>query len=108
VLWLDFLARQQHREPGSLAELALDLDRSSGLVGEAMNLRQAEPGTFADRLGREERIEDLAQDVGRDAGAGIFDAHGDKVAALVGRRAIVRADRDRSARWHGVAGIDDE
>ena len=71
-----FLARQQDRDRGALAEFACDLDRSAGLMREAVNLRKPQAGALADRLGREEGIEDLAEHVGRDAGAGI--CHGDR------------------------------
>ena len=91
---LGVLAQQQDRDRGSLAEFAFDLDRSAGLVREAMDLRQAEAGALADRLGREERIEDLAQDVGSDAGAGIRDADGDIVAGVrLARRTLVARRR---------------
>ena len=37
-----FLARQQDRDPGALAEFARHLDRSAGLMREAVNLRQSQ------------------------------------------------------------------
>ena len=46
---------------------------------ESVNLREAEAGALADRLGGEERIEYLAENVGRDADPGILDADGDMV-----------------------------
>jgi hypothetical protein len=38
-LRLGFFLWQQHRDPGALAEFARDLDRSAGLMREAVNLR---------------------------------------------------------------------
>ena len=51
---------------------------------EAVNLRKPKSGALADRLGREERIEYLAQYVWSDAGAGILHADGDIVAGIFG------------------------
>ena len=41
--------------------LALDLDVAAGLLGESVDLRQAEAGALADFFGREERLEDLGE-----------------------------------------------
>ena len=57
-------------------ELAGDRHRAARLMGEAMDLRQAEAGALADRLGGEERIEHACDDVGRNADAGVL--HGDR------------------------------
>ena len=77
---------------------------------EAMNLRQSQTGALADRLGGEEGIEDLAEDVGRDAGAGVL--HRDRDisagAGLVAGRDVARRYRDDAAVGHGVARVDDE
>src|SRR6476659_2170003 len=66
------LARQQHRDPGALAEFAVDPDSSAGLMREAVNLREPQSRALADRLGGEERIEDLAEHIRGDAGAVIL------------------------------------
>ena len=87
-----FLARQQDRDPGAFAEFARHLDRSAGLRREAMNLRQSQPGALADRLGGEERIEDLAENVGRDAGAAVSTAMATYSPALISRSMSLRAD----------------
>ena len=53
-------ARHIDRDGGAAADFARDRDRAAGLLREAIDLRQAEPGAFAGRLGGEERLEDLA------------------------------------------------
>ena len=66
--WL--LARQADGELGERARLALDRDRAAVLLGDDVVAdRQTEPGALAGRLGREERLEQLVPDLGRDAGA---------------------------------------
>ena len=64
-------ARQIDRDGGALAERARDLHGAAGLMREAIDLRQPEAGALADRLGGEERIEHLGDDVRRDADAGV-------------------------------------
>ena len=51
-------------------------------MGKAVNLRKTQAGAFADRFGREERVEYLAQNVGSDAGAGIRNRDRDKFAGV--------------------------
>ena len=50
---------------------SFDRRGATGLLGEAVDLRQAEPGALADFLGGEERLEDAAEDLRRDADAGV-------------------------------------
>src|SRR5207245_4040399 len=94
---------------GALAEFARHLDRSAGLMREAMNLRQPQTGTLADRLGGEEGIEDLAEDIGGDAGAGVLhrDRHMSGASPAAGA-IVTRRYRDDAAAGHGVARVDDE
>ena len=73
-------AGQYHRDSGALAELAFDLNGAAGLMREAINLRQTQPRSLADRLGGEERIEHVAHDVGRNANAAICNGDADVVA----------------------------
>ena len=47
---------------------------------------QTKPRSLADGLGREERIEHLVLDLGRNAGAVIADPDFDAVAEVLGRR----------------------
>ncbi len=47
------------------------IDIAAGLLDDAIDRRQPEAGALADLLGREERLEDLFDDVGRNADAGI-------------------------------------
>ncbi len=49
----------------AFAERTRDLDPAAGLMGEAVDLGQAEAGSSADRLGGEERIEDAAEHIAR-------------------------------------------
>jgi hypothetical protein len=81
-------------------------------MGEAVDLRQAETGALAERLGREERLENPGQDIGRDSDAGVGHRQGDEVAlelidpvALL-ERDVSRRQRDRAAARHGVARVD--
>ena len=48
--------------------------------------RQAKPRSLADGLGREERIEHLVLDLGRNAGAVVADPDFHAVAQVLGRR----------------------
>ena len=81
-------------------------------MGKAVDLRQSEPGAFAERLGREERLENSRQHVRRDADAGIGHRQRhevslelvDPVALLQGD--VARRQRDDAAAGHGVARID--
>ena len=90
---------------------------AAGLLDDAVDGRKAEPGALADLLGREERLEDLGLDLRRNAGAGVLDLD----QHIVGRRQrlvaegrdlrrldVARADRQRAAVRHRVAGIDGE
>ena len=60
-----------------MAGLAFDEDIAAGLYDDAVDGRQAEAGSLADLLGREEGFEDLALQVFFDAAPGIddFDQH---------------------------------
>src|SRR5207248_2884743 len=69
----DILARQQDRDPGPLAYVAGDLDRSAGLMRKAVDLGQPQAGTLADRLGGKKGVEYPAHQIRRDADAGILD-----------------------------------
>src|SRR5580698_4308443 len=58
--------RQRDAEGGPFAEAAQDLDAAAVSIDDAMDDGQAEPRALADVLGREERIEDPGDDLGRD------------------------------------------
>ncbi len=79
-------------------------------MGEAVHLGKAEAGALADRLGREERLEDLVEHIGGNAEPGISDIDPDELAGVrrLGLHDVARADRHRAAVGHGIAGIDDE
>ena len=81
------MARQKDRELRALARLAVDEDEAAGLLDDAVDGREAEPGAGADLLGREERLEDARQILLGDADAGIgdLDQH-----IIAGRHDLVR------------------
>src|SRR4051794_29557245 len=83
--------RNDDPERGSRADLALDHDAAAVPVDDAVDNREAEAGALADVLGREERIEDLRDHVGRDAGPVVGDGDLDVVRLLPG------GDADRAA-----------
>ena len=72
-LLLGMMPRQEDVERGALTGLGVDIDEAAGLLDDAVDRRQAEAGALADFLGREERLEDLVDDVGGNAGAGVGD-----------------------------------
>ena len=78
--------RQIDGESRALAGRARDLDVAAGLLGKAERLAEAEAGSLADFLGREERLEDRVDMIGRNAGAGVRDSDSNEVAAARGLR----------------------
>ena len=76
------VARQVQPEGRALALGAVDPDMAARLLGEAVDHRQPEAGALADRLGREERLEDLRERVRRHADAGVADADDGVVAGV--------------------------
>src|SRR5262249_53161901 len=83
--------RQHQLELGADAHGGIHGDLPAVLLDDLVGDRQAEPRALADRLGREERIEDLGQDIGRYALAVVLDFHRDVLVALA-----VRGERDRA------------
>src|SRR6185437_13112454 len=79
---------------------------------ETVNLRQPKPRSLPDLLRGEERTEDLRQQIGRNAGAGVAERDRGKatleaVALRVLRLANLRErQRERTAVRHGIARID--
>ena len=111
------MPRQEDAERGALAGLGIHVDKAAGLLDDAIHRREAKPGALADFLGREERLEDLVDDIGRNAGAGIGDVDPHIIRrrhALVGQlRGFIRRDvgglhRQLAAVGHRVAGVDRE
>src|SRR6185437_5054168 len=66
-----FGPRQIERDARAGPRRALDRRGAARLPDEAVDLREAEPGSLADILGGEERLEGEALDIGRHAGAGV-------------------------------------
>ena len=67
------MARQEDAERRALVRLGVDVDETAGLLDDAVDRGKSEPGAFADFLGRKERLKDLVDDLGRNAGAGVAD-----------------------------------
>ena len=65
------MARQEDAERGAFALLGIDIDEAASLLDDAVDRREPEAGALADFLGREERLEDLVDDIRRDTSAGV-------------------------------------
>ena len=59
--------RQEQRDHGAVADAAGDRHRPARLLGESVDLAQAQSGALADFLGGVERLEHVRQDLGRNA-----------------------------------------
>src|SRR6266568_8937491 len=95
----------------SLSDLAVGRHRSAGLVHKTINLRQTEPGSFADLFGCKKWIEHLGQKIWRNTGARIAKRYRKEgsckviIADFLIYRYVVDGQRERAAVWHSVAGI---
>ena len=98
--------RQIEREARAAPRRAVDEDASAVGTHDLVREVQAEAGALADVLGREERIEDVVADLGRDAAAGVTDHQPHAPAP----RVQLGADRQPvlGGPLHGVAGVDDQ
>ena len=112
-----FRARQIELDRGAAPLLAVDPDGAAGLLGEAVDHAEAEPGAAAYPLGGEERLEHAIADVGRDAVTGVADGDHHELPglhlAVGGSRGFVERhvgglDRELAAAAHGIARIDRE
>src|SRR5262249_45752516 len=92
-------------EHGAAIRRVVRRDGAPVLGYDSVSDGQPESRPFADVLGREERIEDLRQDVRGDARTVIADRYDDQLARLARRRADV--DAARAARRYRVLGVDD-
>src|SRR5581483_3215116 len=82
------VAGQADRELGERPFLAVDRDRAAMLLrDDVVADREAEPGAFAGRLGREEGLEQLVADLSRDAGAVVAHLDLDRGAVVMRRDA---------------------
>src|SRR5207244_8952147 len=77
------LGRQPNREGGADPELALDADRSAVALHDTQAHGQSETGPADLGLGREERLEDTAEVLRRDACAGVCYLDPHRVAAAL-------------------------
>ena len=112
-----FRTRQIELDRGAPPLLAVDPDAAAGLLGEAVDHAEAEPGAAAYSLGGEERLEHPIADVGRNAVTGIADGdHHEQPGldlAVGGSRGFVERhvggrNRELAAAAHGIARIDRE
>ena len=71
------MARQTDLECGALAGETVDKHEPAGLLDDAVDHREAEPGAGARLLGRKERVEDAREVVLGDADAGVGDLDDD-------------------------------
>ncbi len=90
------MARQEDAEGRALADARIDEDEAAGLLDDAVDHGEAEPGALADLLGGEEGLEDLVDDLRRDAGAGVLDLE-QRRSRPRGRPCKPKAARSRSA-----------
>ena len=90
--------RQKNPEATAFTRLAIHRNRSMMAFNNAVSQRQAQPGTFADGLGREEWLKNTFQILGRYTHAGITDFNTNLIVALA-----KGADGDRAVVFNGVA-----
>ena len=108
-------ARQEDLERRAAAVLAVDPDVAAVLLDDAVAGGEAEAGALARRLGREERLEQVARHLLGHAHAGVADREHHVLArqhALVLARVVLveldvlGLDRQHAAVRHGVARVD--
>ena len=110
------MTRQVDAHRRALADLGIDPDLPARLAREAIDHRQAQPGALAERLGREERLERLGDDLRascrcryRSRRSRHTGRPADPAGAPRARRAIVGGlDRQLAAVGHGIARVDAE
>jgi hypothetical protein len=98
--WVETVARRAMRGSRTMNREHRPGDDSAVHLDDPVADRQAQPGPLADRLGREERVEDFVADLRIDAAAGIGDLDLLDLGAVLDR---ARADDHRAA---GRAGVD--
>src|SRR5262249_35300002 len=78
------IARQEDPKRRSATDLRLRINETAGLLDDAIDRREAEPGSLADLLGREKRLENAIDDLRSDSAAGVrnLDQH-----VIAGRQA---------------------
>lgn len=99
---------------GAFADGGVQVHLAAGLLGEAVDHRQAQAGALADKLGGVERLEGVGHDVRRHTGAGVGDAQAQvgTFGEVEGARgvavepAVAGLQGDATALGHGVAGVD--
>src|SRR6266849_9241996 len=104
------LHRQRDHEGRSPTQAAAHAHRAAVALHDALRHPESEPGPLPG-LGREERLEDLGEEVVRDAFAGVAHLDLDGVAPedlRLGARAGLRRDRDRPTLRHRVGRVEHE
>ena len=99
VAGLERLRRQPDAKEAALAEMALDFERAAVIADDAVADREAQACPFADRLGREEGLEDVRQVLGTDPAAVVFDLDQDSVSPSGRVRTSITPSR-RTPGWH--------
>jgi hypothetical protein len=81
-------ARKKHGNARAISHLAGDRHGPTRLAGQAIDLRQPQPGTLVELLGREKRLKHFWQDVRLYAAAGICHCQSDEFSAKAIRRVL--------------------
>ena len=97
------MARQVDLEDSAHAGRALDTYIAAGLLDDAVNARKPESRAFADRLGREERLEDLSARLLVEAAAGVGEDNLHDASAQTRQ-----ADGERAAVGHRLQSVSGE
>jgi hypothetical protein len=93
-------------EEAAAAEFALGRDCAAVVADDAVADRQAQAGPLPDRLGREERLEDVWQVLGTDAAAVVLDLNQDIVGRTSHPSFLLGADLDEAASGAGLNGVE--
>src|SRR5262249_36604852 len=103
---------EAHRRAAT--EFTFDLRRAARLLGETVDLAQAQSGAFADLFGRVEGLKGARHDSLAHAASGIADRDDDIVAggqvggAAVAGSDVLGSDRQPARAIHRIAGVDGE
>ena len=98
-LRLDLMGGAVDGEARPLAHLGIGEDVAARLFDDAIDGRKSQARALADFLGREEGLEDLAEDAWRNAGAGV----GNRQRCIIGNRQDVGPKLGDLVRFHGVS-----
>src|SRR5262249_18044263 len=106
---------QKDTEGRALPDCRFRIDEAAGLLDDAVDRGEPKPGTLADLLGGEKRLEDVINNIRRNAGPGVADFHENIFARWHAHRGALLAiscgdircsQGQLSALRHSVAGVD--